>query len=103
MDGNTIVLYSDYVRGATRKIWASIVSTTLRVELQDLGDAAEPRGEYEEVVEGISLFILRKNLGVDTNEEVLNWLKANFNKGSAIDDLTKYLDKNKISYQVSSY
>lgn len=65
MDSKTFTLYSDNVPGAARKMWASIVNTTLRVELQDLGEH-EPGAEYEYGVEGISLFILRKHLNNDT-------------------------------------
>lgn len=99
---DSVVLYSDNVPGAARRIWASIVSTTLRVELQDLGDNV-PGGEYEYGVEGISLFMLRKHLNVETNDQVFDWLKAQFSKNSAVDDLIEYLDKNNIQYQAFSF
>ena len=99
---NKITLYSDKVPGAAREIWASIVSTSLRVELQDLGENV-PGGEYEYGVEGISLFMLRKHLNVETNEQVFDWLKAKFNTNSAVDDLIEYLDKNNIQYQAFSF
>lgn len=98
----SVTLYSDNVEGAARKIWASIHSTTLRVELQDLGKNV-PGGEYEFGVEGISLFILRRHLNVETNDEVFEWLKSNFNRASAVDDLIEYLDENSISYQAFSW
>lgn len=99
---NRITLYSDNIPGAARKIWASVVSTTLRVELQDLGDNV-PGGEYEYGIEGISLFMLRKHLHVDTNEEVFDWLETNFNKNSAVDNLIDYLTVNDINFQTFSF
>lgn len=102
IESKTITLYSDKNPGAARKIWASRVSTTLRVELQDLGENV-PGGEYEYGIEGISLFMLRKHLNVETNEEVYEWLKANFNKSSAVDDLIYYLDKHNIQCQAFSF
>ncbi|MCM1139516.1 MAG: hypothetical protein NC453_13175 [Muribaculum sp.] len=99
---NKITLYSDKVPGTAREIWVSIVSTSLRVELQDLGENV-PGGEYEYGVEGISLFILRKHLNFETNEQVFDWLKAKFSKNSAVDDLIEYLDKNNIQYQAFSF
>lgn len=97
-----ISLYSDNVPGAARKIWASIHSTTLRVELQDLGSNV-PDGEYEYGIDGISLFMLRKHLNIETNQEVLDWLKAKFNKTSAVDDLIDYLAENGITFQSFSF
>ncbi|MCM1380197.1 MAG: hypothetical protein NC044_08945 [Prevotella sp.] len=99
---NSITLYSDKVPGAARCIWASVCSTTLRVELQDLGKNV-PGGEYEYGIVGISLFMLRKHLNVETNEEVFDWLKVNFNKSSAVDDLMRYLTKNKIHFEAFSF
>lgn len=99
---NSITLYSDNIPGAARKIWASINSTTLRVELQDLGSNV-PDGEYEYGIDGISLFLLRKHLRVDTNEEVFDWLKSNFSRNSADDDLIDYLSTNSITFQSFSF
>lgn len=99
---NTITLYSDKVPGSARAIWASVHGTTLRVELQDLGDNV-PGGEYEYGVEGINVFMLRKHLNVETNDQVFDWLKAKFSKNSAVDDLIEYLDKNNIHYQAFSF
>lgn len=102
MNNNAITLYSDKAPGAARCVWAKVCSTTLRVELQDLGENV-PGGEYEYGVEGISLFMLRKHLNVETNEDVFNWLKTNFNKSSAVDDLIDYLTEHDISFQAFSY
>lgn len=99
---NRIKLYSDNIPGAARNIWASINSTTLRVELQDLGENV-PADEYEYGVEGISLFMLRKHLRVDTNEEVFDWLKSNFSRDSAVDDLIDYLSANGIRFDAFSF
>lgn len=99
---DTLTLYSDKMPGAAREIWASVHGTTLRVELQDLGENV-PGGEYEYGVEGISLFMLCKHLNVDTNEQVFDWLKANFSKNSAVDDLIEYLDKYNIQYQAFTF
>lgn len=98
---NRITLYSDNIPGAARKIWASIVSTTLRFELQDVGENV-PGGEYEYGVEVVSLFMLRKHLNVDTNEEVFDWLKTNFNKNSAVDGFIDYLTANGKNFQTFS-
>lgn len=66
---NSITLYSDNVPDVSRQIWASVQGTTLRVELQDLGDNV-PDGEYEYGIKDIRLSMLRKHLKVVTNDLV---------------------------------
>lgn len=97
---NTITLYPDKVPGAARAIWASVHGTTLRVELQDLGDNVPAASMCME--SRVSVCSCSVNT-CETNDQVFDWLKAKFSKISALDDLIEYLDKNNIHYHAFSF
>lgn len=101
----SVELYSDNASGAARKIWAEIENGILRIDLQDLGPACVPfcgDDEYEYCLMDIDAQKVKDIIGVATDEDLLNWLKVNYNTASAAYDFNEFLNRNNITHSFYS-
>ena len=79
----------------SRSIIVEILNGALTLNSYDSGDGF---GE-ERIITVNDLITIKKVMDADTDEDLLNQMRARYSIGEAIDFFVEFLEKNKIEYQ----
>jgi len=78
----------------SRSIYLELVNGELTLQSYDSGDGFSE----ERIITVSDLCALRKALGVETNEDLLEKIKTGYSKSDAVDSFVDFLDKHKIKF-----